>query len=97
MGATDRGMFHPGLVGTPNQAARAGGFMDYVRSVLDNPMFVGCHYFEYNDEPLTGRSIDGENYGIGFTDVADGPYPEMVAAAKTVSADMYRRRNSSLH
>ena len=97
MGATDRGMFHPGLVSTPNQAARADGFMDYVRSVLDNPMFVGCHYFEYNDEPVTGRSIDGENYGIGFTDVVDGPYPEMVAAAKTVSADMYHRRNSSLH
>jgi hypothetical protein len=31
MGALDRGMFHPGLVSTPNQAARAAIYQDYVR------------------------------------------------------------------
>jgi hypothetical protein len=93
MGATDRGMFHPGLVSTPNQSARADTFMSYVRSVVDNPMFVGCHYFEYNDEPVTGRSIDGENYSIGFTNVVDGAYPEMTSAAKVVGTEMYYRRS----
>lgn len=93
MGATDRGMFHPGLVGTPNQSARAVTFMNYVRSVVDNPVFVGCHYFKYNDEPLTGRPIDGENYSIGFTNVVDGVYPEMIAAARVVGAEMYYRRS----
>ena len=93
MGAIDRGMFHFGLVGTPNQSARAASFMTYVRSVLDNPVFVGCHYFKYNDEPLTGRPADGENYGIGFTTVVDGVYPEMIEAAKIVSAEVYQSRN----
>jgi len=93
MGATDRGMFHPGLVSTPDQAARAAGFITYVRSVLDNPVFVGCHYFEYTDEPLTGRALDGENYSIGFTTVVDSPYPEMVEAAKAVGAEMYLRKS----
>jgi hypothetical protein len=93
MGAVDRGMFHPGLVATPDQSARAATFMNYVRSVVDNPVFVGCHYFRYNDEALTGRPGDGENYGIGFTTVVDGLYPEMVEAAKTVSAEMYQRRS----
>jgi hypothetical protein len=93
MGAGDRGMFHPGLVSAPNQAARAISFMNYVRSVVDNPVFVGCHYFKYNDQPLTGRPGDGENYSIGFTTVVDGLYPEMIEAAKTVSAEMYQRRS----
>lgn len=93
MGATDRGMFHTGLVSTPDQEARAAMFTDYVRSVVDNPVFVGCHYFKYADEPLTGRPGDGENYSIGFTTVVDGPYPEMVEAAKKVSGEMYQRRS----
>lgn len=91
-GALDRGMFHPGLVSTPNQAARAQMYQDYVRSVVDNPAFVGCHWFEYLDEPLTGRVWDGENYNIGFVTVTDTPYPEMVTAALQVHAEAYSRR-----
>lgn len=96
MGALDRGMFHTGLVKTHDQEARAKMFTDYVNSVIDNPAFVGCHYFKYTDEPLTGRPGDGENYSIGFTTVVDGLYPEMVKAVKAVSGDMYTRRSRPL-
>jgi len=96
MGAVDRGMFHTGLVKTRDQAERAEMFTDYVRSVLDNPVFVGCHYFKYADEPLTGRPGDGENYSIGFTTVVDGVYPEMAQAARNVGGEMYTRRNRPL-
>lgn len=92
MGAVDRGMFHTGLVKTRDQAERAAMFTDYVQSVIDNPVFVGCHYFKYADEPLTGRPGDGENYSIGFTTVVDTPYREMIEAARAVSAEMYTRR-----
>jgi hypothetical protein len=95
MGALDRGMFHTGLVPTPDQAARAAMYQDYVRSVADHPLFVGCHYFKYNDEPLTGRPMDGENYSIGFTTVTDGVYREMVEAAKEVNAEVYSRHASA--
>ena len=91
-GALDRGMFHTGLVSTPNQQARAEMYRDYIRSVVDHPAFVGCAWFEYSDEPLTGRVYDGENYNIGFVDVTDSPYPEMVEAAKAVHAEAYQRR-----
>ncbi len=94
-GALDRGMFHPGLVSTPNQQARAAMYVDYLHSVLDNPAFVGCHWFQFLDEPLTGRDLDGENYNIGFLDVTDTPYPEMVAAAKQVHQEAYTRRYGS--
>jgi hypothetical protein len=92
MGAVDRGMFHTGLVATRNQAERARMYQDYVRSVADNPKMVGCHFFKYVDEPVTGRPGDGENYNIGFVTVTDTPYPEMVEAAQAVHAEVYQRR-----
>jgi hypothetical protein len=91
-GATDRGMFHGSLVPTANQMERGKAFQGYVRSVVDNPLFVGCHWFQYVDEPLLGRPGDGENYNCGFVSVTDTPYPEMVAAARQVSGEMYGRR-----
>ncbi len=92
-GALDRGMFYPGVLGASSQTDRARMYQEYVRSVVDHPAFVGCHFFKYGDEPLTGRG-DGENFNTGFVTVTDSVYPEMVAAAKTVHAEVYRRRAS---
>ncbi|MBX7255654.1 MAG: beta-galactosidase [Candidatus Hydrogenedentes bacterium] len=91
-GALDRGMFHTGLVDTVNQGERAASFERYVNSVLENPSFVGCHWFQYLDDPVTGRWYDGENYNIGFVTVADEPYPEMASSARNVFNGMYERR-----
>jgi len=91
-GALDRGMFHTGLVGAKDQDDRAAQYKAYVGSVLDNPSLVGCHWFQYIDEPITGRWFDGENYNIGFLDVTDTPYPEMVKAAQEIHANAYERR-----
>ena len=41
---------------------------------------------------MTGRIFDGENYNIGFLDVADRPYPELVESARAVADSMYRTR-----
>jgi hypothetical protein len=95
IGALDRGIFHPGLVPTANQVERAATYANYVHSVLDHPLFVGAHFFKYTDEPLVGRPGDGENYNIGFINVTDGTYPEMVKAAREVNAEMYSRRLSA--
>jgi len=90
-GALDRGMFHTGLVATRNQDERAQCYRDFVNACLDHPRFVGTHWFQWQDQALTGRS-DGENYQIGFLNVADVPYPELVQAARDVASTMYRRR-----
>lgn len=91
-GALDRGMFHPGLGPTRNQKERAAAYARYVNSVADCPAFVGCHWFQYIDEPITGRWFDGENYNVGFVTVTDTPYPELVRAARVAHQEMYRRR-----
>jgi len=90
-GAMDRGLFHTGLIMAPDQQARAQLYRQYLGSALDNPAVVGTHWFEYVDEPLTGRTYDGENYNIGFVDVTDTPYPEMVEAARAVHSTIYQR------
>lgn len=94
-GALDRGMFHTGLVATADQNDRAAHYKAYVQSVIEHPAFVGCHWFQWVDEPLTGRSLDGENYNIGFLDVTDTPYPELVEAAKEIHRDAYILRHGS--
>ena len=91
-GALDRGMFHTGLVPVENQAARAQAYGDYVLGAVRHPQFVGTHWFQYMDEPTTGRVYDEENYQIGFVDVADTPYAETVAASRDIAASLYRQR-----
>jgi hypothetical protein len=91
-GALDRGPFHTGLVGVDDQAQRAEAYKQYVRSALHHPQFVGCHWFQYMDEPTTGRALDEENYQIGFLDVVDTPYAETIQAAREIAQEMYRLR-----
>lgn len=91
-GALDRGLFHTGLVPVMTQAERAQAYRDYVRGALRHPQFVGCHWFQYQDEPTTGRIHDEENYQIGFVDIADTPYPETVAASRAVANGLYELR-----
>ncbi|HTL16922.1 MAG TPA: beta-galactosidase, partial [Patescibacteria group bacterium] len=88
-GALDRGMFHTGLVSLPSQQARAETYKDYVQSALRHPQFVGCHWFQYFDEPTTGRTYDEENYQIGFVDIADTPYRETIEASREVGSRLY--------
>jgi hypothetical protein len=91
-GALDRGMFHTGLQGMANQKDRAMAYRRYVEGALRHPQMVGCHWFQYTDQPTTGRSFDGENYQIGFVDICDTPYPEMIEAARAIGAEMYSYR-----
>lgn len=80
MGAPERGLA-PGLVQAMNQTERGIAYRYYVEQCAAHPALVGTHWFQWLDQPATGRN-DGENYNIGFIDVTDQPYAEMVAAAK---------------
>ena len=94
-GALDRGLFHAGLGVTSNQDARAAAYTSYLQSAVENHLVIGTHWFQYVDEPITGRWFDGENYNIGFVDVADTPYPELVNAATAIHREVYQRRSKA--
>jgi len=90
-GARDRGLFDEGLRFTDDQQGRADCYEHYIKSALKNPLLVGAHWFEYRDQCATGR-FDGENYQIGFVDVCDQPYKEMIGASRRVGEELYEYR-----
>jgi hypothetical protein len=79
-GTPGRGMT-PGLKQTSSQEERGVAYRYYVENALADPSIVGAHWFEWIDEPSTGR-FDGENYNIGLVDVTDRPYRELLDAAQ---------------
>jgi hypothetical protein len=89
-GSSDRGLFWEGLVGAGRESERGPSYARYLRAVADNPDFVGAHWFQYLDEPLTGRTLDGENAHIGFVTVADLPYADLAAAARNANLSVLR-------
>ncbi|MEM6767851.1 MAG: beta-agarase [Bacteroidota bacterium] len=92
MGTMESGLFHPGLVHASDQQDRARMYTKYMETVIDNPYFVGAHWFQYIDSPVSGRAHDGENYNVGFVTNTDIPYKPMVEAAKTLNRELYNRK-----
>ncbi len=90
-GATDRGAIRGGIVTVRNQKKRAKVYVKFAQSVLDNSSFVGFHWFQYADEPVTGRYGDGENFNCGLVDVMDIPYPELTEAAAKFNRLVYKK------
>ena len=87
-GALDRGLFHTGLRRAEDQKDRADKYAAYVHGALRNPYIIGTHWFQYLDQATTGRG-DGENYQIGFVDIADTPYAETIQASREVGYALY--------
>jgi hypothetical protein len=67
------------------QADRADGYERYVEGALELPFVVGLHWFQYTDQPILGRSLDGENSNYGVVDVQDEPYFTLVERMRVVN------------
>ena len=83
------------LVQVRDQAARGQAYRYYVENAFAMPELVGTHYFQWADQPSTGR-FDGENYNIGLVDVTDRPYPDLVAALKETHGRVRRLHSGEL-
>jgi len=77
-----------GLVQAMNQKERGIAYRYYVEQAAATAAFVGAYWFQWRDQPVLGR-FDGENYNIGFVDVTDRPYKELVEAAKETHKRLY--------
>ncbi|MDO4563811.1 MAG: beta-galactosidase [Clostridia bacterium] len=88
-GALDRGLDATGIQGVATQDDRAKAFKYYMQRAASHPYCLGAHYFTLNDQSYLGR-FDGENYQIGFVDVCNKPYEELVSAAKDTNRIIYR-------
>lgn len=86
-GVPARGMA-PGLAQTKDLQERAVAYQYYVENAAAHPAIIGTHWFQWIDQPSTGR-FDGENYNIGFVDVTDRPYGDMVNAARVIFSRLF--------
>ena len=81
IGVPERGL-SSGLVQAMNETERGVAYRYYVEQTASHPGMIGTHWFQWLDQPVTGR-MDGENYAIGLVDVTDQPHAELVEAART--------------
>ncbi|MDO6762340.1 beta-agarase [Agarivorans sp. 1_MG-2023] len=95
-GALDSGSFAEGVVNANSQQDRADKMVNFFESVNAHKNFVGAHWFQYIDSPLTGRAWDGENYNVGFVSTTDTPYTLMTDAVREFNCGMYGDDCSSL-
>jgi len=93
-GAPGRGMA-ASLVQVRDQRERGRAYRYYVENAFAMPELVGTHYFQWADQPSTGR-FDGENYNIGLVDVTDRPYPDMVEALQETHRRVPRLHSGEL-
>ncbi|MBN1464133.1 hypothetical protein JXA02_00125, partial [candidate division KSB1 bacterium] len=87
-GALDVGLPATGIGHVKDQRARGQAYRVYVEDAAADPNCIGAHWFTLYDQSALGR-FDGENYNIGFLDVCNRPYEEMVAAARQTHESLY--------
>ncbi len=76
---------------TPTPQERAAEMARYTEHAIRHPNMVGAHFFQYRDQPLTGRP-DGEATLRGFVNIADTPNFELISANRRVAYNLYRTR-----
>lgn len=75
-----------GDVFDPDYRGRA--YAQYIIGALANPAVVGCHWFQWGTQPVTGCG-DGENYEQGFLDTSDTPYWGLAHYSRSLADNMY--------
>jgi len=89
-GSDDRGPFGKGVVSVWNEGQRGEAYARFVQAAAGDPAIVGTHWFEYVDQPVTGRLLDGENSHIGLVGVTDVPFAGFVDAVRKVNVGLRR-------
>lgn len=74
-----------------SEKERVEKFNAYISDALGNPHIIGAHWFQWGDQPATGRP-DGENFAFGIVDICDTPDYAMTDAFRKVSKKMYSKR-----
>jgi hypothetical protein len=70
----------PALVS--DQQARASGYREMTSRLARVPFVIGADWFQWMDEPPSGRLCDGEDANMGLVDVHDQPYEPLADAVR---------------
>ena len=66
-----------------DQQARADAYRLFTGRLARVPFVVGADWFQWMDEPPSGRLSDGEDTNFGVVDVDDKPYEKLAEAIRT--------------
>ncbi|GAA3408242.1 sugar-binding protein [Paenibacillus hodogayensis] len=91
-GTTEQGL-NSGVIKTETQEERQLRYRNYVELAASLGYIVGTHWFNYLDQPATGRwweGLTGERYNTGLINVADRPYKGFLQGVKQSNDDIYR-------
>lgn len=94
-GALDVGLPATGIGHVKDQKARGQAYRIYVEDAAADPNCIGTHWFTLYDQSVLGRG-DGENYNIGFLDICQRPYQELVEAARKTHEQIYDIANGEI-
>ncbi|KEX92448.1 beta-agarase [Pseudomonas putida] len=81
-GSTDRGPFWGGVTQLAKEEDRGPAYANFLKQALNEPSIVGLHWFQYLDQPVTGRLLDGENGHFGLVGVTDLPFQGFVDSVR---------------
>ncbi|KJV30071.1 beta-galactosidase [Luteibacter yeojuensis] len=85
-GSNDRGPFGNGVAAVANEGERGKAYARFVDAAAATGIVVGTHWFQYVDQPVTGRVLDGENAHIGLVGITDIPFEGFTRAAAETNA-----------
>lgn len=74
--------------GVNTQEDRAKAYTDFVSSSAGCSFIIGTDFFQWSDEPPSGRQGDGEDINTGFVDIFDRPYLPLLQAAQKVHSQV---------
>ncbi|MGV8920783.1 MAG: beta-galactosidase [Pseudomonas sp.] len=81
-GSADRGPFWSGAMQVAKEEDRGPAYANFLKQALAEPSIVGVHWFEFLDQPVTGRLLDGENGHVGLVGITDVPFQGFVEAVR---------------
>ncbi|VVN24366.1 hypothetical protein PS662_04536 [Pseudomonas fluorescens] len=81
-GSADRGPFWGGVTQLAKEEDRGPAYANFLKQALSEPSIVGVHWFQYLDQPVTGRLLDGENGHFGLVGITDLPFQGFVDSVR---------------
>ena len=61
---------------------RGPAYANFLKQAVSEPSIVGVHWFQYLDQPVTGRLLDGENGHFGLVGITDVPFQGFVDSVR---------------
>ena len=81
-GSADRGPFWGGVTQLAKEEDRGVAYGNFLKQAMAEPSIVGVHWFQYLDQPATGRLLDGENGHFGLVGITDVPFQGFVDSVR---------------